>query len=510
MSDFPSGFSMRSIILNTLAVVIWIGTLIYPILTNQYLPFIDFPNHAARLYILANPDSPILASYYGFDLAFLGNSALDLYVKITDWQGDVYKLMRGSVVFYLVNFQFAALLLHYLFWKRFSLWPLVAGFAAYSAPLFWGFQNYFVSVPIALYVLAGWIASAHLKNWVRVMIFLLPVFVVYSLHSIAFALLALAIGGIEIERAWRGRDFPFGRRLLRAMVLAIPFVPPLIHFLVLQFQGDNGRGSTLSAFGNLNARLQIFESFFGAPYLGLYQPYLGLYHWVIPMISILIFLILVPVLLLLKKTNPKLRLASGSAGMLLVVVAATLLAPEWLAAVWGIHLRLGFALFLLFVVATRPQGFSTKQKRAAMLVFSLLLVLRVVSIDSALAQYTKTTTQVMVLLDQVDLGAPIRMLPSETRPWVFAHVDKYAVVQRQAFDPALFVGAHGFYINNEKMDEALSRIQQSKCEPNQTSDGYWLWYKSGPEVPNFITTALFKHIDKQGKFYLYEGCKDNA
>ena len=488
----------KEAVFRSFLVALWIIALTYPIFSNRYIPFVDFPNHAARLHILANPDLPILARYYEIDKSFIGNSTMDLFVRVTNWQGDVYDLMRWSFVFYLVNFQLAALLLNRIIWGRFSTWPLIAGLAAYNAPLFWGFQNYFLAIPLALYVLAAWIAATELRLTFRVLLMAAPIFLIYALHSIAFAFLAIAIGGIEIERFIRSRDGTFWHRFCVMLALTLPFWLPIAHLLSQQFLNDTGRGTTYTAFGGLNARAAALVSVTMAPGE-------NISHWIARANLISTSILFLPAFLFVRR-GPALNLAPGTVGMLVAVGLSAAFAPEWLAGVWAINLRLGFVLFLLFVAATRWEAFSPAMRRVAIASAGLMLLLRVVSMESYLRDFSREIDDMLALTKLVEPGAAVSILPEERWAWDRVHIADYAAIERQAYISTLFVGAHGLTINREQSKVALAKIAQSRCAPGSASEGYFLSRDQNPAKSSPSRNLQF--VAQRGKLTLFEGCQN--
>ncbi len=491
-----TGFN-KDAVFRVALVTLWIIALTYPILSNRYLPFTDFPNHAARLHVLASSDSPVLASYYETDENFIGNSTMDLFVRVTNWHGDVYDLMRWSVVFYLVNFQLAALVLHRVLCGRFSTWPLVAGLAAYNAPLFWGFQNYLVAVPLAMYVLAAWIAASDLRPVFRILIMAAPIFLIYVLHSMAFIFLATAIGGLEIERFIRARDRPAWARAVSMLALTLPFWPAIIHLVWNQFLNETGRGSTYTEFGGIISRAAVVASVTTGSDV-------NIPHWIVTANSIAASILVLPAFLFVRR-GLSLKLASGTVGMLTAVGLVTAFAPVWLAGVWAIHLRLGFTLFMLFVAATYWQEYSPGLRRLGLALMGLLLLVRVVSMESYLRDLAPDIKETFALFQLVEPGVAVTMLAPKQRIWDRAHITKYAVIERQAYLSTLFAGAHGFAVNTDQSTVAIDQITKSRCAPNLTSAGYYFRRNQGQIDDTSSRSYVF--VARRGGLTLLEGCQ---
>ena len=99
---------------------------LWPIFSVEVLPLVDYPNHLARMRILADlADSPELQAIYGLDWSVMPNLAMDLIVPAL---AKVFGLILAGQIF--VAAALALLVagtaaLHRVLFGRVGPWPLV-------------------------------------------------------------------------------------------------------------------------------------------------------------------------------------------------------------------------------------------------------------------------------------------------------------------------------------------------------------------------------------------------
>jgi hypothetical protein len=130
-----------------------------PVATVALPPILDYPNHMARMYVLAMlPDAPDLARYYRAVWKPLPDLALDAVVPSLVHIMPVEIAMRLFLGAMLLATAGGCLALHRAAFRRWSLWPLLAFLLLYNRVLLWGFLNYLAGLALMLWALAAWIA----------------------------------------------------------------------------------------------------------------------------------------------------------------------------------------------------------------------------------------------------------------------------------------------------------------------------------------------------------------
>src|SRR5689334_14531454 len=129
-----------------------------PVLPSTILPLLDYPNHLARMYVLAHlPESATLQTYYAIDWHALPNLAMDATVPFLS---RIVPLVWAGKIFVLATFLLLAggtALLHRALFGRWTLWPCLAFLLLYNRVLLWGFLNYLFGVGLALCAFASWV-----------------------------------------------------------------------------------------------------------------------------------------------------------------------------------------------------------------------------------------------------------------------------------------------------------------------------------------------------------------
>ncbi len=216
-----------------------------PLLTTDVLPLIDFYNHMARYFVLANIDHvPVLAENYQANWIILPNIGLD--VLVTAALAFVPQTMADNLT---ILFVFAVQYGGILYFNRAAtgrtsaLVALLALPLLYSFILNWGFANFLLGIGM-LFWGAGWWLQQRLRQPNRLVV-ALPVaciiaVLIFFIHGVAFAIYGLLLGAIEIGLFWQKRP----RRLLdllAAMVpLAVQAIVPVMLFLSSRISGASG------------------------------------------------------------------------------------------------------------------------------------------------------------------------------------------------------------------------------------------------------------------------------
>src|SRR5260221_451170 len=134
-----------------------------PVLMCDTLPLFDYPNHLARMHILADlARSPDLQRFYEIAWRPVPDLAMDAIVPMLaqvmplDWAAKAFVLLT---LLLLVG---GAAALHRTLFGVWSAWPCLAFLLLYSRILLWGFLNYLFGLGLGLCALALWIALRRL------------------------------------------------------------------------------------------------------------------------------------------------------------------------------------------------------------------------------------------------------------------------------------------------------------------------------------------------------------
>jgi len=196
-----------------------------PLLLTELPPLLDYPNHLARMHLLA-ADPPALQPFYAIAWAPLPNLAMDGIVSRLArlvplaWAGKIFLVLTfcliagGTAAIYRVLF------------RHWSLWPLLAFLFLYTRLLLWGFVGYLCGCGLALCCFAAWTAIAR-RHWaLRMVLGCIFALVIYFAHLLAFGIYAVMLGCFEVGEALRLKASPSAAA--RALLIGgIPFLPAL-------------------------------------------------------------------------------------------------------------------------------------------------------------------------------------------------------------------------------------------------------------------------------------------
>jgi hypothetical protein len=216
--------ALASTFLALLIVVLIPFTLVSP------LPLSDYPNHVARMHILAHlSESADLARHYLLHWEFIPNLAMDLLVPMLmpPLSAEQASLAFAALAMFLMAS--GAIVLHRVLYGHWSLLPFAAFLFLYNRHFLWGFLNYLFSVGLALWMLAAHIHLRNRSDALRVVLFSLLSTALLISHLHAFASYAILVGGYEVSVAWRQRGKQAlarsagGGRAIRPSCRIVPF-----------------------------------------------------------------------------------------------------------------------------------------------------------------------------------------------------------------------------------------------------------------------------------------------
>ena len=135
------------------------AALLAPLTLTDMPPMLDYPNHMARLSVLAAlPDDPVLARFYEPHWRIIPNLALDLIVPPLARIWSIHAVGRVTAGVILLLPLLGAVAYRRALTGRWSYWPLGAALFAYNAGFLRGYLNFIASVGLALLLAAVWVA----------------------------------------------------------------------------------------------------------------------------------------------------------------------------------------------------------------------------------------------------------------------------------------------------------------------------------------------------------------
>jgi hypothetical protein len=390
-----------------------------PVFSTVLPPLVDYPNHLARMHLLAVGGD----AFYAVRWAALPNLAEDLIVPPL---ARLVPLDVAAKLFLVMIFASTAggvIWLNRVASSGWRLWPLLAFLFLYNRIFLWGFLNYLFGVGLALCGAASWLALEGKRLWLRIPSSSVAALACYFSHIAAFGFYALVILGIEVEPAaaeLRARRWPaLGRRFL---VAGAQFVVPV----ALLFGGSRQAGPAAINYGAIWRKADLlfsvvdnYDRMFDIACFGLFLGLVGVLAWA-------------------RRLGLSRRLA-WAAG---IVFVTYLLLPSQIYGGSGTDHRLPTALFLLFIAASAPQFPNRRVAAAVGVSAALLLVIRLGVIERVWREADRVYSADLVGINELPRGATLAIAHPASLFHVSAvpevHLAALAVSRREAFVPSLF------------------------------------------------------------------------
>ena len=327
---------------------------VLPIASVRLPPILDYPNHLARMHILAAmPGSADLARFYRVVWTPIPNQAWDAVVPPLATIMPAETAMRVILAAMLLATAGGAMVLNRVAFQRWSAWPLFAFLLLYNRMLLWGFLNYLAGVALMLWALAAWIALEQRKLWLRLIVGVFLATAIYLAHLAAFGAYALAI----VAMALAATD-----KIKQTAVALATLLPGVILFLLAPTSGAESHIDYGNPFRKLDLPVSIFDN----------------YSRVFDGATFGILLIAVAVGLWRRKIVLHGALRWG----LIAVLAAYIALPSRLLSASGIDHRLPVAIALLFVAASDWGAITPKWRNIASTALLALLLVRMSVIEA--------------------------------------------------------------------------------------------------------------------------------
>jgi len=412
-------------------------TLIWPFTQALFLPLKDLPNHIARHAIMAEaPAGGALGDYYTTRFVLVPNSAADLLWRLSGYAWDPIVFSHRVMAFTALNLFASGLVLARVVHGRWTGWSLAGGLLVFNCTFLFGFQNYSVSLPFAIYAFALFLVTEQWKTHRRVLLFAPIAAVLFIMHFFAFAILGAMAFGREAQKLWEARDK--GAALGMGALTALPFLLPLVWLAFDMTTGPENPAGSYTSFGTLAERVQRLMSPLHAYPTDITAEMNGTALLILGGLYALLATLLLPL-------RGGLSLAPVMRGPVIVLLLLVFLAPDWLSGVALIGIRFAFVFLLVAIAARRPPELSPVAATVALAMVLAVLGLRGQQVGTYFSAHDRDMRDLAALIDaHVEPGD--RLLPvrapgayANSRLW---HVQGYATARRSAFIPTLFQGVH--------------------------------------------------------------------
>ena len=393
-----------------------------PVLICDTLPLFDYPNHLARMHILADlARSPELQRFYEIVWRPVPDLAMDAivptlaHVMPLDWAGKAFVLLT------LLLLAGGAAALHRALFGVWSAWPCLAFLLLYSRILLWGFLNYLFGLGLGLCATALWIALRRQSPALRLAFGVPAALALFFAHLLAFGLYGVMVMGYEAGQLLQ-RPSARGRAAAGLALAGVTFVPAL----VILFTVTPGAIGGAVRYGHLARKLDLLFSVFDN-----YSRPFDVACFAVAALA-LIFLF----------WRRWVRLAPAISVPLALLALVYLAMPSQLATASGADHRIPLLLFLVLVAGSEWTAPRAAARRVFLAAALALFAARLGVVTAVWHDSDKVYASLLPALDQLPAGSrvavayPPEALNSEATP--LAHFPTLAIVRRDAFVPTLF------------------------------------------------------------------------
>jgi hypothetical protein len=404
-----------------------------PIWLFQYVPLVDYPNHLARMEILAFYDrTPYLQQVYVHDQRLLPDLAMDLVVPFLRGHlslavsGKIF--LTGLLLLYCLGTVVLAAVLHgRLTLRAVLLWPTF-----YNSALLWGFLNYITGVclfllwaALLIYTLNYEVRTPRILHYA---LLLAGAVACYIAHLTAFGMCCITWGMLVLYFLVVERRVGIWLLLCGATLV----VPVLLYaHLLISGNVEAYPAAHAIVYDWREKILQLLDFTRG-------------YNWVQDLLPTLLLLSAFGYCCARASARPWISSALWPA---LGLFAAYIILPKAASASTGSAFDVRFywpaSLFLVF--ALPATGWSAREKAIIATVTSLAWALRLAELSANWNVLSRASGEMVEVLDQVPEGARIYPIcgtsanaDTEKQIMALCHVLEYEIPRRRIFDPALF------------------------------------------------------------------------
>jgi hypothetical protein len=392
-----------------------------PLFSTVLPPLVDYPNHLARLQLIAAGGD----EFYAVRWALLPDLAADLAVPVLALK---MPLELAGKVFLVLSFALlagGALWLNRIASGRWRWWPLLAFALLYNRSFLWGFINYLFGLGFALCGLALWLALDE-RRWLRAPVSAAVALACFFSHFAAFGIYTLTIAGVELPPVLsllRTRHYSTAAE--RVAVAAAQFIVPAIVFIGFAPHANDGAIS-FAFWRKFDLLFSVFDNYS--------RPF-----------DILCFVLFIGLIGTLAWRR-YLSIAPRLGVALALVAAAYILLPNQVFSGSGADHRVAVALFLLLIATIWPSRSPPRRVALALgMAAGLIFAARMAVIETMWLRSDAIYAADIAAIDTLPRGAklavafPAREVSAGGIPQL--HVATLAAARRGAFVPTVFAYA---------------------------------------------------------------------
>ncbi len=410
--------------------------LLAPLFVVDVPPLLDYPNHLARMFVLAfGQDDPVLSRIYTQHWAIIPNLAIDLILPELLKVLPIYAAGKVALAMALLLPLVGVVVYHRVAFGVRSFWPLAAAMMAYNAAFILGFMNFLISLGLALLAAAGWMRWRG-RYPVTVAVFgAVVTTAIFFMHIFGLLLFVGLLCGESADALWRCRAERSAvfRRLLRDGAMGgVILLPPVVLSLLAPIAGSDAE--------------MDWRPFWSKP-LGLLEPFQA-YDGAIDRVAGVLFF----AFLYLCARHRKLQVAQGIGATALGLLMLYLVCPFSMKGTGFIDARFPIMLGFLVFAGMRPHGLSSFVRSAIGAVFVTAFLARTASLAFVWRDHNHDVADMRRVIADVSPGSRVLLVSVDPMTLDYLprgrvatgvsrldfHLPALLVIERQAFWPLLF------------------------------------------------------------------------
>ncbi|MDE2228878.1 MAG: hypothetical protein KGL11_07560 [Alphaproteobacteria bacterium] len=400
-----------------------------PLVLTPLPALVDYPNHLARMHVIANLSrSPLLRQYYAVVWRPVPDLAMDILIppllRVVSLE-TAGKLFLAVTYFLLTG---GAAVLHRVLYRRWSAWSLVAFLLVYNRLLLWGLVNFLFGLGLAFWAFAGWIAWCERRTVLRLAVGAVAALAIYFSHLMAFGIYGAMVLGYETGRLWRRRAAP--DEVASALFVALlPLLPALASFAAVFVPLHAAPFASGVHFARPARKVDLLFSVF------------DLYNRPFDVACFALALIATAA----AYWRRWLRLAPEIVAPLILLALLYVLVPDTLFGATGADRRLPLAMALLLIGGSAWQAPVAPHGRVFLAAALVMFAVRLGIVAASWQASGRVYAELLAGLDALPRGARVAVAFSAAEVNVEAapllHFPVLAVARRDAFVPTLFAYA---------------------------------------------------------------------
>ena len=410
--------------------------LMVPLLVVDVPPLLDYPNHLARVFVLASlPGDQMLGQFYKPHWSIIPNLAFDLIAPGLMQVLPVHGAGRLLIA--------VAMLLPVLGTVAYNRalggrwWSFGVGVVAYNGCLLYGFLNFSIGLGLALLLAAAWLRWRDVLPFRTIMLAMVGAVALFACHLMGLIFFALLIGSAEASRVHGLRAGAWPKVMLSRLVpLLLVFAGPTVLYACSELNQLGGDAEFVGPVAKLVHLTSAFSN----------------YDFALDIVTSVVVIGIVAGALVARFG----RFPGPGAWAFLILAALYFAAPAAWKGTYFLDRRFAAILAFMLFAGFVPRGWPAGLRQAAAVAIGVLFVIRLTLLTAVWADHRSDLNDIRRVLQPVQPGQAVYVaeLGLHERPaywdanphWrllsdgarLDEHLGALAVIEHRAYWPFMF------------------------------------------------------------------------